>query len=442
MNLILSLRGRRTKQSPDREGEIASLVSATRQPPRNDNHNMKTIICHAFPAWDAPYIKSTVELMTRLCKEHRVIYFDYHYTWKDIFKNSYCPKRNVLGLEPRKRTVNTPHGQIEVYSTPPVLPTNWINNQWLFKTVTALNGWWIRRHVRKLLRQVSSSQTTMINALNPVFGMLTKKAWKVKKKVYYCYDELKGTAWSNKWGPAYEARYLKEVDQVICTSTKLQVDKARANSNCHVVKNGVNLDIFKARTLEKVESGVIGYIGAVDNRIDFKLIKYVASKYPKHQFHFFGSIKTDIPTNIPENVSFFGAKKQEELPAIIDQLEACIIPFVKNELTAAIYPLKINEYLSMGKPVVTTDFSDLSDFEGMVSIADHPSDFTLFLKREMKGNSRLRIQRRIDFAQGNSWKQRTQSLDVILREPACRHRQGTTERIFQKLKETLSVLHA
>lgn len=375
---------------------------------------MKNIICHSFPAWDAPYIKSTIELMARLAKGHRIIYIDYHYTWKDVFKNPHCPKDHVLGKKTRWRTVQTDHGSMEVYSSPPILPMNWINNRTLFKVVSKLNGWWLRTNLSKDLKRFNTQQSILVNALNPVIGVLTNKIWKTKQKAYYCYDEINGTPWSNKWGPAYEQDYLKMVDTVICTSTKLQEDKSSFNSNCHVVKNGVNFERFKNTLIDKVQYNNIGYIGAVDDRIDFGLLKQLAKEFSSYLFHFYGPIKTKLQTDLPNNMLFHGSKNQEQLPVLIEKMDVCIIPFVNNALTNAIYPLKINEYLAMGKPVVTTNFSDLSDFNQIASIADGPTEFCLFLKREIAGNSRLRIQKRVDFAQKNSWEKRVVQLESIL----------------------------
>jgi hypothetical protein len=47
-------------------------------------------------------------------------------------------------------------------------------------------------------------------------------------------------------------------------------------------------------------------------------------------------------------------------------MQVGIIPFVKNGFTKNIYPMKINQYLAYGMPVVTTDFADLSDFGDLI----------------------------------------------------------------------------
>lgn len=374
-----------------------------------------TIICHSFPAWDTPYIKSTIELMTRLTKENRVIMVDYHYTWKDLFTNPFAPKKRLLGLSRRWRRVQTSSGDIEIYNSYPVLPTNWINNRRLLNLVNSLNSIILKRAVKHVMRKVGHHEATLVNAFNPVFGLITKKYWKVKRTFYYCYDEISGTSWAGKHGPDYEAAYVNKVDGIICTSSHLRNEKAKLNTNCHLVPNGVNLNIFKTTMPTRISSNSIGYVGAVDNRIDFQLLNDLAVALPTYRIHLYGPIKTEIPS-MNDNVLFYGAIPQEDLPKMINALDACLIPFIKNPLTKAIYPLKINEYLAMGRPVVSTDFADLSDFAKMISIGTDTESFIDQIIKELRYNNRLKTQKRIRFSQGNSWENRAIEFDAILQK--------------------------
>lgn len=377
----------------------------------------KTIICHSFPAWDTPYIKSTVELMKRLSGEYRIIFLDYHYTWKDLLTNPHAPKKRLLGLGSRWRKINTRDGEIEVYNTPPIFPVNWINAGWLFRLVAGINGWLLRGTIRRIQKRIRSEETILINAFNPVYGWLTDRSWRVNRKVYYCYDEISGTQWSSKWGTEYEKKYLEQVNEVITTSPKLKEQKGKINHNTQLVPNGVNLEVFNNPPVLKTKTKVIGYIGAIDDRIDFKLIKQLSSQLPDYQFYMIGplkSIEAQACWKGIHNIHTPGAIDQTLLPKEIAEMDLCLIPFVKNDLTAAIYPLKINEYLAMGKPVVATHFSDLSDFGSLISIADGSEAFLKAIQRELKGNTRLRIQKRIAFAQQNSWEARAQQFGALL----------------------------
>ncbi|NVJ46274.1 MAG: glycosyltransferase [Cytophagia bacterium] len=365
----------------------------------------KTIVCHSFPAWDTPYVKSTIELLKQLSKDHRVVMIDYHYTIKDLFFNKFAPIKQILGMKQRVRLIQTEGAWIEVISTPPVLPINWIKNPKLFGLAAKFNSWLVGKTITKQLEKLGVFKYTLINAFNPVFGLHSLKTFNPQKSIYYCYDEISGTEWSGKHGAAYEQKFMPLVDEVICTSTKLQQNKAARAKRVKFVPNGVNLDIFLAPHNEKSNGHTIGYIGAIDSRIDFDLIDYCASNLPEYVFEFYGPIKTALP-QLPKNVKFLGALNQSSLPEKIQNFEAGLIPFVKNKLTEAIYPLKINEYLAMGKPVVASNFSDLSDFSKVAEIVDSKEEFLKAIKKSIKYNSRIKTQKRIDFAKQNSWEKR------------------------------------
>lgn len=374
----------------------------------------KTIICHSFPAWDTPYIKSTVELMTRMSKDYRVIFVDYHYTLKDLFKNPSTPVKQVLGSRSRWRKIALPERDIEVYNFAPILPINWIKSFKLFELAAQLNGKILNWQIKRFVKKNQLKDCILVNAFNPIYGHETLDTWQARKNIYYCYDEMAGTQWSGKHGPKYERKFLKEVDQVIVTSPKLLQTKSRYNNNTKLVPNGVNLDIFKIPEPITEPKQSIGYVGAIDNRIDVKLINNMAKRMPNYQLDFYGPLKVDKTLFKEKNIHFHGSIPQAELPVKIQQMDVCIIPFVKNELTAAIYPLKANEYLAMGKPVVSTNFADLSDFKSVINIGLNHLDFIEKVKKAVEVNPEHMLSERSSFAQNNSWEHRAHVLQELM----------------------------
>jgi teichuronic acid biosynthesis glycosyltransferase TuaH len=367
---------------------------------------MKTIICQSFPAWDTPYVKSTLELITRMAETNRVIFLDYPYTIKDLIRNEHAPKSALLGKSGGKRIMNTDFGMIEVYNSRPMIPVNWINNPTLFKVVMGINAFIQSFTIKRVLKSVDPAQTKLINAFNPVYGYFTAKYWKDIPMAYYSYDNLEATAWAGKWGKEYEGKFLENADQVIVSSKGL-LDKFQGkHSKIKCVKNGVNLVNFSKVNAEKTQTKKIGYLGAFDNRIDTQLMKESATAYPEYTFEILGDQKIALE-NLPSNIKFLGARPQEQLNQIMQEWDVALIPFVKNEFTKTIYPLKINEYLAAGKPVISTDFAELEDFKGMVKVCTSHEDFIEGIAKEIRYNNRLKISKRIEFARQNSWEART-----------------------------------
>jgi len=79
-----------------------------------------------------------------------------------------------------------------------------------------------------------------------------------------------------------------------------------------------------------------------------------------------------------------------------------------------IYPLKINEYLSVGVPVVLTTFAELPDFKEVVTFASNKELFYTAIKDEIEHDNITMIKKRIEFAKMNSWENRANQFGNIL----------------------------
>ena len=59
------------------------------------------------------------------------------------------------------------------------------------------------------------------------------------------------------------------------------------------------------------------------------------------------------------NMHFLGRKPYSDLPAYCQHFDVGLIPFKVNELTYAVNPIKLREYLSAGLPVVSTPMPEV-----------------------------------------------------------------------------------
>jgi hypothetical protein len=90
----------------------------------------------------------------------------------------------------------------------------------------------------------------------------------------------------------------------------------------------------------------------------------------------------------------------------LHRCDAGIIPYICDEINKNVYPLKINEYLAVGVPLVITDFAKLSDFDEYVKVAKSKEEFHEYLVHELATDNAAKIQARIWFASKNSWQAR------------------------------------
>jgi glycosyltransferase involved in cell wall biosynthesis len=119
------------------------------------------------------------------------------------------------------------------------------------------------------------------------------------------------------------------------------------------------------------------------------------------------------------NVVFAGPRKINELPPYLQYFDCAIIPFRKNTLTNSIYPLKINEYLAAGKPVISTNFSaDINSFSDVAYVVNTDDEFLHAIDKAIEEDNDERKQARLKVAEQNTWTVRVKQFwDIISKDP-------------------------
>lgn len=380
--------------------------------------------------WEGDYMKAVVHLMGHLAKNNRVLFIDYAFTFKDlikgIFGQSNIPVKRILGLSPKLRTIEYKENELYHLTLPPVLPINWINSGFIFDFIMNIQIWFLSKFsISKVLTRLNFENPIMINAFNPLMGVALQRTINTRKTIYYCYDEIGAARWCNKHGTRLETQLARVADLIVVTSTALLNSKSQLNPNTVLIKNGVDFDLFhKAYAVAKVNIiPKVGYIGSLDFRVDYNLLETLIQSKPGYEFTFIGRIidqKNCDRLDSYSHVKFLGAQQPKDLPILLSQIDVAIIPFEKNEFTRNIYPLKINEYLAAGLPVVSTDFADLSDFKELIFIENDAKYFLKAIEASMNVNTSIQS-RRIEMAKANDWFNRTTQLEKAISQLELRY---------------------
>lgn len=384
----------------------------------------KNIICISNTTWYGEFTKSTVQIMSRLAKNNRVLFVEYAFTWKDVISalrgKRKVPVSRLFGLKPRLTTIKTEQGTNVLHLVvPPVLPVDFLKNDKLFSFAFSLNIACYRRTLKRTLKKLNFINPVTVTAYNSFYGLPLINRLNEQLDVYYCYDGL-NTRRHGKRIIKVDAEFSKKVDAVITTSDFLKAEKEKYNPNSFVVKNGVDFDVFQSDAKSKVHQNkrkLVGYIGSLDRRFDIDTLEHAVVKLPEYDFHITGNLRNlKIKQRLDKysNVSFFPPVKPNEVPALLATYDVGIIPYIANELNKNIYPLKINEYLAVGVPVVMTAFADLPDFYDIISVADSSDEFVKLLQKEITEDSDRSIKSRIDFASKNSWDSKAEEFDSLL----------------------------
>ena len=382
----------------------------------------KDIVCITMTTWEGDYMKTIVHMMTHLAKNHRVLFVDYPFTVKDvastILGKSNAPVKRMLGINNRLRTLEANENDVYHLTLPPILPINWMNDEVSYQRINELQSTIIRNSIVKAMNTLEFHDPIVINAFNPIIGLPLARKLNESKLIYYCYDEIRAAQWCGKHGGQMEDQFLRLVDEVIVTSEGLLESKTKNHSSVSLVKNGVDFSLFhEAYHPQMKPRKTIGYVGSVDFRLDYQLLEHLAESFPEYDFHFVGRITEAKQAKMLDkypNIQFFGAQQPHDITGFMREFDLGIIPFATNDFTRNIYPLKINEYLSAGLPVISTDFADLKDFESLVSIATSTEEFQALMQMELESNSTQKEQLRIAAAKQNDWSSRAELVELIL----------------------------
>ncbi len=384
----------------------------------------ENIICISNTSWFGNYAKSTVQILERLAVQNNVLFVEYPYSVKDIVSTlggkQNAPIKRMLGIEEGLQIIDTNVGT-KVYDlvVPPVLPLYFLKNEKIFNLLFSINTFIYKWKVKKTIQKLGFKNPIVITAYNPFYGLTTLKKLDEKASIYYCYDGVE-SGFFGKRIYDYENEFSEKVDGIITTSEHLNIEKKKLNANSYVVKNGVDFKVFQPFAKTNVYTGArkkVGYIGSLDGRFDIDTVENAISKLDHFDFEFTGDLmNAAVKKRLEkyENVTFFPPINQNEVPKLLATYDVGIIPYLVNEVNKNIYPLKINEYLAVGVPLVMNAFAVLPEFEGIVSISYDKVDFIKKLITETQSDSAEKIKIRIDFASSNSWEARAESFSQVL----------------------------
>jgi len=230
--------------------------------------------------------------------------------------------------------------------------------------------------------------------------------------IYDCMDYHAGFGDESKHLENLEEKSIKESDLLVLTSQDLWNRFSTKNRNSVLVRNGCEFEFFNRKpNLLKLSTTkkIIGYYGAISSWFDVDSVCAIASHYKECDIVLIGSTLGCIDSfkfKEYSNIKLLGEVKYSELPSYLYAFDVCIMPFKVIDLTLATNPVKVYEYLSAGKPVVSTRLPEVELMEDVVYTAANAQEFIEQIERALLEDSNELQAKRIDFAKNNDWSSR------------------------------------
>jgi O-antigen biosynthesis protein len=215
----------------------------------------------------------------------------------------------------------------------------------------------------------------------------------------------------------------------VFASAENLVDTLRTiNPATHLFPIGVSLEKFEAawrgETPEPpdvvgLRRPLVGLVGGLRACVDQGLLATLARNRPDWTFVLVGPEQVSFAElRDISNVHVLGPKPHDAVPAYVHRFDVCLVPYVVDSFTDNISPAKLNEYLALGKPVVSTALREVRRYNEMfgdvVAVASGASEFGGAIARALPDRSANAVARRRAAAEANSWQHRVDEMSQLI----------------------------
>ena len=245
-------------------------------------------------------------------------------------------------------------------------------------------------------------------------------------------DDIAGFKISDEIKASHK-RMLEDTEKVyvVTTADKLyqEAKELRGENKLALVTNGVQYEHFanidckkipdKMKNIVNSKKKIIGYFGALASWFDYDLIKELAEEFKDDYEIVLIGIDYDQSLGKSgilklDNVHYLGTVNYNELPTYSKFFNVSIIPFVVNEITEATSPVKLFEYMALGKPIVTTALPECRKYESPL-VSDSHEDFINNIKKAAElENSKEYIELLRKEGNQNTWRQKAKDIKELI----------------------------
>ncbi|WP_312072915.1 glycosyltransferase [Atlantibacter sp.] len=171
------------------------------------------------------------------------------------------------------------------------------------------------------------------------------------------------SGYSSKSMKKLEQKIADFADNIICTSHPLESKFANYATKVQRCLNACTPSFLQKRNSIKQlddDSITFGYVGTIASWFDWEWVITLANLHPNHKIRLVGPLKTLKPRGLPSNIIFDKPISHDDVPAFLSEIDVGLIPFLDNEITHYVDPIKYYEYRSSELPILSTKFGEMT----------------------------------------------------------------------------------
>jgi len=376
------------------------------------------IVITGLQSWDIKIGSTCKNIALSLAKNNRVLYVNPPITRLDKLKgHSYKDQPEKLKKISDNLYVFYPGKILESIGR---LPVNF-----LFDIINRHNNKLFAGEIQEAIDKLGISNFIHLCDGDLYHSLYLKDYLSPRLYAYLFRDNILAVKYWQVQGPRIQPKHMAKADVVLTNSYYHTRIASKHNPNSYFVGQGCDLSMFNPEKIDSIPADlknipqpVIGYVGVLTSlRLDIETIRYMAESRPEWNIVLVGPEDKDFANSTLHqisNVHFLGARKPEELASYIKGFDVCMNPQVVNEMTIGNYPLKIDEYLAMGKPVLATHTEAMDYFADYTYLATGKEEYVSMAEKALQEDSEELARKRKEFAQSHSWDNMVSTISNVI----------------------------
>lgn len=228
----------------------------------------------------------------------------------------------------------------------------------------SLNAFFWRPIIDQVVRFVDLHEALLVIGKPSLFALAVLDRLKKIPSIYDAMDEFPAfyRGFSRLAMANRELRIVQQVNSLWVTSTRLKQQWDTLRPDLQFVPNGLDVSCLPAPNFVKKSVGpkLFGYVGTIAEWFDWDWVIAIALARPLDIIRLIGPVFKCPPKELPVNIELLPACSHEVALIAMQEFDVGLIPFIKNELTASVDPIKFYEYRALGLPVISTQFGEMA----------------------------------------------------------------------------------